>query len=336
MGFPDSVAGWAFLVCAAFAFAPRLAGMPEAAAWLEDPDFRVRIKAVRALGELEPSPEAALSLLREAAGDRHPSVREEAIDALLRVRIGPEDALSVLSELIGDPYASIRKKVIAAVNRLPPGSPKALEILRAAAGDRDPAVCESAMEAVAKSRLKAEKRASVLARAVSSPFVEVRLKAVRALASLDHGSAAAPLIQALTDPGERVSTSIMTTSKPNSQEGEEKTTKSHEWVSLEAVEALKKLGPKARDARPALRGLLADRRVLLLARVTTRRYSGGKVAVEETLIVKPLRLFAVQALESIGVEAAQDIALLRGMLTDDEEEVRNAVRALLRRVAPGE
>jgi hypothetical protein len=57
-----------------------------------------------------------------------------------------------------------------------------------------------------------------------------------------------------------------------------------------------------------------------------------KVAVENPLSAKALRLFSVQALGSTGVEAAQDIALLRGMPTGNEEEVRNAVGALPRRV----
>src|SRR5438552_19213794 len=85
---------------------------------LEDPDRQVRLKAVKALGNVGAADPAAVPALAGAVKDRDAGVRAEAVLALLKIGPDARDAVPALTEAQKDRDAKVRAYAAKALERI--------------------------------------------------------------------------------------------------------------------------------------------------------------------------------------------------------------------------
>jgi len=85
---------------------------------IRDPDATVRIKAVRALGNVGPHHPQAIPAVTEALGDADATVRAQASLALLKSGPNAKSAVPALRTAIGDADATVRKYAAEALKKI--------------------------------------------------------------------------------------------------------------------------------------------------------------------------------------------------------------------------
>jgi HEAT repeat protein len=89
--------------------------------WVEkigDPDVKVRLTAVKALGNVGVKDPVVVPTLTRAVKDKHVDVRVEAILALLRIGPPASDSIPVLTEACKDADPKVRQSAAKALQRI--------------------------------------------------------------------------------------------------------------------------------------------------------------------------------------------------------------------------
>jgi HEAT repeat protein len=235
-----------------------------------------RYAAADGLADLGPAAQAAVAQLTTALGANDAELRWRAARAL--GVIGDAAALPALRKAAGDSQAIVRAQAIFALGRLRAADKPSLDVIVTQLADQDSNVRRASVRALAM--IKADRKVTI-------PLVVKLLQdadpavATRALNSIAEGGA--EVISALTEALD------------------------HKEARYWACLALSELGPKAKDAVPALTKVLADER-------------------------PEVRLQAAIALAEIGPEAKSAVPELVKSLNDKFESVRNAALFALGRI----
>jgi HEAT repeat protein len=163
---------------------------------LKNPKSLIRLKALEALGDLEPAARtAAVPALLEALKDDNPDVREKALEVLMRLS---PSAVPALIEALKDADHIVRGGAIDSLEGL--GS-AAVPALVEALKDADPSVRMSAALVLGSIGPAASAAVPALLEALKDADVDVRVRAAGALGSIGPAASAAvpALIEALKD-----------------------------------------------------------------------------------------------------------------------------------------
>jgi HEAT repeat protein len=292
---------------------PNRADLSDFLVKLKDPHApRLRAAAALALGQIGPEARDALPALEKSLADDDAAVRVCVAQALWE--IGGEQVKEVVPVLVAGlqdrSNAAVRARAAAALGAMRSQNAKALEALEDALADTDNEVRIEA--AFALGTIGAQKSALKFLTALRDPEIKVRLVAAQAVWLLGRHTQGVPvLIEALSgeDPDLR----------------------------LNAVVALAKMGPDAREAVGALAKALHGRDAAVRAHAAEALYRVGpeaKSAVPSLCdaLQSPdasLRVQAAYALGGVGKEAREALPMLERALTDKETAVRLfAARAL--------
>jgi HEAT repeat protein len=164
---------------------------------LDDPDERVRVTAIRALGRI--GDRRALPALVERADDPLGSVRLALCQAL--GQLGDPAGVPTLTELLHDEDETIRLGAARALGKIQ-GAAGSRTLLSAALLDPSQTVRRHARKALAERR--SPDVLPALTGALSGGTPEVRAGAAQVLADLGDPSAVPALLRALEDPDARV------------------------------------------------------------------------------------------------------------------------------------
>jgi HEAT repeat protein len=287
------------------------AAVPELARVSQDKHPAVRMEAIIALGEIGPDSKSASPQLVNALSDKQNSVRYAAAFAV--GRIGVKEAAPQLTKQLDSDDAFLKMISAWALAKINPddkaGMERAVSLLVSGLKDPSQHVRGAAARGLLDLHAPQEEVMSAMSDLLADKDPEVRGNVADALASL--GQAAVPrLIKALEN---------------------------DDMQSL-AVEVLRRLGPQAKDAVPALVLELKDpdpeyRREVefALAAIGPAAKTAVPALVEHMTSDEPrVRYTACYALGKIGPDAADAIPKLRENVTSDDKFLKVAsVWALL-------
>ena len=165
----------------------------------------VRLRAMKALGEVGAKADAALPELILAMDDRDEEIRTAAAEALGAVGSGPRERAAILPllEALKDDDRVVREQAAKALSQIGarteeavPGLIDAMKTtaippLIAAIEDEDPVVRQHAARALGRIGARTDRVVPALVRALKDPDGPVRLRAVEALGAIGPGRAAA-------------------------------------------------------------------------------------------------------------------------------------------------
>jgi HEAT repeat protein len=239
---------------------PRLVNM------LKSPRPELRTAAARALIDLDPDPEIVRPALDKAMEGADPEVLDHVLDALaslgekavprliaalkreegrlktaaILARIGPpaKAAVPALIEALGDKNPETRSEVLFALAAIGPGAKQAVPAVARALGDPEMDVRYAACYALGKIGPAAMSAKAELQKRLTSPDRFLRQASAWALA---HIHPACPATSAMSVP-----ILIHAMGAPDAM------------TRLEAAKSLRCLGPRAKDAVPALKKALHD------------------------------------------------------------------------------
>lgn len=206
-------------------------GVPRLAAALTHDAPSVRSGVIEALSRLGQAAEPALDGLVRCADDAEPDVRRAAVLALGNLSVRKAEVEAALRRRLDDADGNIRFFAAESLARLEAADHPAVQALMA--GLESPNASRRVAAVLSLSRLGPSAKAAVpaLQRLLESdPDAQVRSAAARALGRIEHAAAVPSLMAALRDPELEVRNA--------------------------ACDALGDIGPKAREALPALRECL--------------------------------------------------------------------------------
>ncbi|MEX0586392.1 MAG: HEAT repeat domain-containing protein, partial [Pirellulales bacterium] len=280
---------------------------------------RDRAYAVYALERLVPDSPDAARAIAGAVQDLNRDVSVRASETLVRLGPKAQAATSILAAALVDRASEVRERAMAPLDAI--GWDKvAVTGLAAAIDDRDTQVSRgAAYKAIGLGR-KAEKAAPSLVRALKSPDVEVRYLAAIALveATPDAKAALPVLIEAARNPVWTIQIEDVPCGGSSR----------HLVAGTDALRALGKLGPAAKDAIP----LFAD----LLTRPETQSVNPPQSptilpADGRGAYVSNVRRLASEALAAAGIES---LPHLEKALSNSNRDVRALAAAAIGKLGP--
>jgi HEAT repeat protein len=280
----DKARYWAVLALAGTG-AKGKAAVPELAKIVADPDPEMRMQTLIALGEIGPDSKTVLPAIVKALGDKESSVRYGATFALGKIAVSNADGIAQLKKQLdsADPFL----KMISAwsLARMSPNDKatveQAVKLLVESLKADDKHVRAAAARGLFELNVPREQVAPVFAELLADKDPEVQANVAEALATL--GEKAIPrIIRALEN---------------------------NDTQSM-AVQVIRRLGPKAKDAVPALALEMTD--------------PSGDHRHEVTF-----------ALAAIGPDAKAAVPALIKALDDPEAQVRHGATYALGKIGPG-
>jgi len=236
--------------------------VPALAKSLSSPSRSVRLVAVRTLGGIGEDAVGAEQALLEVLGDGDPRVRALALGALASAKTPPKILAPRVEAALKDPAPAVRRAALQIVPSLEDARAPLAPAIVHTFKDADVDVRIAAVAAFASAEGDAAKRLPTLAALLEDTDAGVRRAAVASLAALgEKGADAAPrLIPLLRNDSERgFALEALKKFKMRSVPPLIDMLEIHDdAVRIFACEQLGGVGPDARQAVPALQGLLHD------------------------------------------------------------------------------
>jgi HEAT repeat protein len=279
---------------------------------------RARYWACIVLGDIGPHAAEAIPALVEQLKCEEPQVRMQATMAL--TAIGPSDSgtIAALIPLLRDSEYSVRYAATFAMTKIGPAAKDATPTLKKNLDDKDTFLVAISAWALArvndKDAAALDVAISKLVPALKDKEQRTRLIAVKALFDLNPPSekVAPALAEALRDSDPEVLANVIDALAAHGEAVVPRAIKAldNDKLRVPAIMLLRRLGPKAKDAVPALVAILK---------------SDGSA---------PFRQEIIDALESIGMASEQSVPALVGLLSDDNLEVRRGATFALGKIGP--
>lgn len=239
---------------------PRLVNM------LKSPRPELRTAAARALIDLDPDPEIVRPALDKAMEGADPEVLDHVLDAL--ASLGEKAVPRLIAAL---KHEEVRPRAAAILARIGPTAKAAVPALIEALGDKNPETRSEVLFALAAIGPGAKQAVPAVARALSDPEMDVRYAACYALGKIGPAamSAKAELQKRLTSPDRflrqasawalaQIHPACPATSAMSVPILIHAMGAPDAMTRLEAAKSLRCLGPRAKDAVPALKKALHD------------------------------------------------------------------------------
>jgi HEAT repeat protein len=331
------------------------AAVPALTEALADADPHVRAAAAEALGRIGPKAVAAVPVLTKLLTHPDPAVRGAAAEALGAVGAGARGAVRALVAMLNDNEETLRWTAAGALLRIDrKAAAAALPLWLGGLASTDSRTRWNALSSLDRLERDVRRRipAAPLAQTLQDPDIGVRGRSARLLGDLGPAaeSESAALTAALQDSdswvrcaaaaalvkvqGRRAASVV-----PVLRDG---VTDEFVEVRLDSLNALRALGPLARDAVPSLTRALRDTdgTVRLLAAEVLWRLRRDAAAVTPVLLKglqdsdREVRLRAVGILRRLGADARPAASALLPLLDDEDSEVRQAGADALQKIDP--
>jgi HEAT repeat protein len=279
---------------------------------------KARYWACIALGSIGPHAAEAIPALVAQLKCDEPQVRMQAVMALTEIGPGDSGTIAALLPLLNDSEYSVRYAATFAMTKIGPAAKAATPALKRNLGDKDTFLAATSAWALArvndKDSASMDAATAKLVAALKDEEQRTRLIAVKALFDLKPPpeKVAPVLAEALHDSDPEVVHNVIDALASQGEAAVPRAIKAleNEKLRVPAIMLLRQLGPKAKDAVPALVALAKNNRSAAL------------------------RHEIIDALEAIGSASEQSVPTLVEMLGDSDVEVQRGATFALGKIGP--